>query len=128
MSATVIVSGIVTKPPEGKVAKTGRRYTSATLRDHDTNNWWWLTAYESPARETLLACKIGDAIRVNGNLQTSLFIPESGKARVNHAAANISAVELLQAKEQSSKKGPHKATNKTKKKGKKPLNEAELPF
>ena len=126
MTVLVIVAGILAKPPVDKVAKTGRQYTSATLVDHETEHWWWLTAFASPARELLLACNPGDAIRISEKLRTSLFKPDDDEPRINHAVADISTFELFNSHEQSSEPEAVKKPDKSKKGW--PLTEAELPF
>jgi single-stranded DNA-binding protein len=76
MTAHVLVTGTLYRPPEQRVSKTGRNFVVATLRadyrDRETQ-WWKVACFSETAQAELMRLSEGDAVSCQGALQVETY-------------------------------------------------------
>lgn len=85
MSARVLPSGVLHKPPTRRTSKNGRAYLIASVRDGNGPDakWWTVFVFSEFAIEELEALVEGDAIAASGSFEASIWAPEGREPRVN---------------------------------------------
>jgi single-stranded DNA-binding protein len=86
VTARALVSGVLFRQPERKIAKSGKSFTAAKLRDGagDSVVWWSVVAFAEEACEELLGLRDGDAVAVSGPFTVSSY-KRNGEIRLNHS-------------------------------------------
>jgi len=80
MSAFVLVAGTMLKPPEPRVAKSGKPYVTTVLWADD--EYWNLVVFSETARAELMRLRPGDNLAVQGQLQISVYTGKDGREKI----------------------------------------------
>ena len=85
MSASALISGRLQRDPERKVAKSGKPFVTAVLREGDGEavNWWNVLTFSESAADELMALKAGDALAVSGSFRTEIYNSKGGEQRIS---------------------------------------------
>jgi hypothetical protein len=85
MSAHVLLSVVLQKPPVRKTSKAGKPYLMASARDGNGPDakWWTIFAFSDAAIEALEALSAGEAFAATGTFDATIWAPEGREPRVN---------------------------------------------
>lgn len=80
-----LVSGVLFRAPATRTSKSGRPFTTATLKtsDGDAAKFVRVTAFSDTVREDLEGLGDGDALSVTGKLEAELYQPDGAAPRVS---------------------------------------------
>jgi hypothetical protein len=81
MSAHVLVTGTLFRPPEQRTSKAHKRFVTATIRakDGDESQWWKVLAFSESIQAELMRLADGDTISVQGAFKAELY-DKAGKS------------------------------------------------
>jgi single-stranded DNA-binding protein len=84
MSLHLLATGILFKDPEQRFSKSGKMFSTATLKcgSGDETSWVKLVAFDLTAQSELSRLTAGDAIAAQGAVKISTY-EKDGTARVN---------------------------------------------
>lgn len=84
MTAHVLITGTLFRPPEQRIAKSGKPFWSATLRvkDGDASQWWKLLAFSESAGAELMRLGDGDALSSQGSFKCEPY-EKNGETRIS---------------------------------------------
>jgi len=84
MSVFVLLSGVLFRAPEQRIAKSGKPFWSATLRVKDgaESAWWKLLVFSETAGAELVRLQDGDALSAQGTLKVETY-EKDGATRVS---------------------------------------------
>ena len=85
MTALVLVSGALSRAPEVKTSRSGKPYTSATIRvaADSAAEFWSILAFSESAQAELSRLGEGDKISVQGSLKVEPYTARDGQTRIN---------------------------------------------
>src|ERR1700733_2253079 len=85
MSARVLLSGVLDKPPVRLTSKAGKSYIRASARDGNGPDakWWTVFVFSETAVEALEALTVGEAFSATGTFDATVWAPEGRDPRVN---------------------------------------------
>jgi hypothetical protein len=110
MSASVLVTGILFRPPEQRTSSTGRKYVKATLRaaaaDNSTSEFWDLLAFSETAAAELLRLTENDSLAVQGGLKVEIYAPEGKPPRISRTVFVYHVLPLRSPPKQKKAKPP----------------------
>ena len=97
MSAHVLVTGTLFRPPEQRTSKAHKRFVTATIRakDGDESQWWKVLAFSESIQAELMRLADGDAISVQGALKAELY-DKDGEKRFSLSIIADYVLALLQ--------------------------------
>jgi hypothetical protein len=112
MSARVLLSGVLDKPPVRLTSKAGKSYLRASARDGKGPDaeWWTVFVFSETAIEALEALTVGEAFTASGPFEANIWAPEGREPRVNlsmNADAILSARKPKPTKPKSHEKSPN---------------------
>jgi single-stranded DNA-binding protein len=75
LTAQVLVSGSLFRPPEQRTSKAGKPFTTATIRakDGEASQWWKVVAFSESAQAELSRLSDGDALSIQGALKVETY-------------------------------------------------------
>jgi len=108
MSARAIVSGVLHKAPVSRLAKTGKPYVIATIREGsgETTRWWKAFVFAETAIEELSRLGVGDPVAVAGEFVAEIYAPRFGEPRLNW---RVTADAVLSARRKRRRKSDDKS-------------------
>ena len=85
MSARVLLSGVLEKPPVRLTSKAGKSYLRASARDGNGPDarWWTIFVFSETAVEALEALTEGETFAATGTFDATVWAPEGREPRVN---------------------------------------------
>jgi single-stranded DNA-binding protein len=97
MTAHVLISGTIFRAPVQKTGKTGRPFTSCTVKagadDSGASDFWSIVCFSESAQLELLRLEIGDAVAVRGKMELKIF-EKDGQARISRSIFADAALGL----------------------------------
>jgi single-stranded DNA-binding protein len=116
MSAHVLLSVVLQKPPVRKTSKAGKPYLMASARDGNgpDSKWWTVFAFNEAAIEALETLSAGEAFAVTGTFDATIWAPEGREPRVNLAvtADAILTTRRPKAKSEGATRKPKEANGR----------------
>jgi hypothetical protein len=111
MTARVLLSVILEKPPVRQTSKAGKPFVRASARDGKGPDakWWTIFVFSESAVEALEALAVGEAFAATGTFEASVWAPEGREPRVN---LTLNADAILSARKPTAK--PEGASRKPK--------------
>jgi single-stranded DNA-binding protein len=108
MSARVIVSGALGKPPEIRTSKNGNQFATCSLREslNGSTRWWQGIAFNESVIETLKEMAVGEPLAVAGEFTAETYAPAGADARVS---LRIVVDAVLSARKPKQKPTPEKS-------------------
>ena len=84
MTAHVLISGVLYRAPEQRIAKSGKPFWSATIRvkDGDASQWWKLLVFSESAGTELMRLGDGDALSAQGTMRAETY-EKNGETRIS---------------------------------------------
>jgi single-stranded DNA-binding protein len=88
MTAHVLITGALFRPPESRTSKSGKQFVTATIRVKDgnpstgsgpTSQWWKVLAFSESIQAELMRLTDGDAISVQGAFKAELYDKDGEK-------------------------------------------------
>jgi single-stranded DNA-binding protein len=97
MTAHVIVTGTLFRPPEQRTSKAGKPFVTATIRvkDGDDAQWWKVLAFSENIQAELMRLADGDAKSVQGAFKAELY-EKDGEKRLSLSIIADNVLALLQ--------------------------------
>jgi single-stranded DNA-binding protein len=85
MTATVLVTGTLSRNPEQRTSKAGKPFVTASLKikDGDGSQWFKLLAFSDAAQAEFMRLQEGDAVSAQGALKIETFVAGNGETKVN---------------------------------------------
>jgi single-stranded DNA-binding protein len=85
MSARVILSGAVGKPPDIRTSKNGNIFATFSVREslNGATRWWQAIAFSETVIETLKEMAVGEPIAVCGEMSAEIYAPAGAESRIN---------------------------------------------
>ncbi len=85
MTAYVLITGTLFRPPEQRTSKYGLPFATATLRVKYSEDvqWWKILAFGESAQAELMRMFEGSAIACQGALRVDTYQTESGETKVS---------------------------------------------
>jgi single-stranded DNA-binding protein len=82
MTAYALISGIIFRPPLQKTAKSGKPYTTCTIKvtgadDNASADFWNVLTFSESGQIELLRLEVGDAVSVRGKLKLEIFTKDN---------------------------------------------------
>jgi hypothetical protein len=86
MTVFALVTGVVFRPAVQKISKTGRPFTTCTVKagsdDSGGGDFWSVLIFSESAQLEMLRLEIGDAVSVRGKMKLEIF-EKDGQARIS---------------------------------------------
>ncbi len=105
MSAFVLISGMMFRDPETRVAKSGRPFVAATMKVSDSGgevSWWRVVAFNEAARDELMRLSDGESLAVQGKLGVTTY----QKANETRLSFSVVADHVLAARQPKERREP----------------------
>jgi single-stranded DNA-binding protein len=83
MQASVLVSGVVTRAPERRKAKTGAEFVSLSLREDGADRYWSVSGFNDDVCDELMRLGVGDSLAVTGPLRVEEYEGKDGARRLS---------------------------------------------
>ena len=85
MTARVLLSGVLHKPPVRKTSKNGKPYVVASIRENSgrVSRWWKVFAFSESAIAELERAIAGEPVTMAGTFEAEIWTPEGKEPRVN---------------------------------------------
>jgi single-stranded DNA-binding protein len=112
MTAHVLITGTLFRPPELRTSKAGKPFVTATLKakDDDESQWWKVLAFSESVQAELMRLDDGDAISVQGAFKADIY-DKDGEKRLSLSIIADNVLALRQpAKPRQVGKTPQPAT------------------
>jgi single-stranded DNA-binding protein len=106
MTAHALVTGVLYRQPEQRMAKTGKPFVVATLKAMcgDGAQWWKVIVFSESAGAELMRLGDGDAVSVQGAMKAELYRPEGGEPRLSLSVVADQILALRQPPRQRERK------------------------
>jgi single-stranded DNA-binding protein len=97
MSAHVLITGALFRPPEQRTSKAGKPFVTATIRvkDGDESQWWKVLAFSESSQAELMRLTDGDTISVQGTFKAELY-DHGGEKRLSLSIVADHVLALMQ--------------------------------
>jgi single-stranded DNA-binding protein len=91
VSAHVLLTGSLFRPPESRTSKSGKQFVTATLKvkNGDEMQWWKVLAFSESVQAELMRLTDGNAISVQGAFKVELY---EGRLSLSIVAAHVVAL------------------------------------
>jgi single-stranded DNA-binding protein len=98
MSAFALVSGVIFRAPLQKIAKSGRPFTSCTVKagsdDSGVGDFWSVMCFSESSQLELLRLEIGDAVSVRGKMKLETYTANDGTTKISRSIFADAAIGL----------------------------------
>lgn len=101
MTAHVLLTGALARPPENKRSKAGKAFTLASLKvvGDGGSEFWSLLAFGDAPRSEIERLGVGDKLAVQGSLKIEIYVGREGETRVSRTVIADHVVALRQRKQ-----------------------------
>ncbi len=85
MSAFVLITGALAKPPQQRTSKNGNPYLTASIRVTAGNEteWWNVLAFSESGQAEILRLGTGDKLSAQGILKIEIYRGNDGESRIS---------------------------------------------
>jgi single-stranded DNA-binding protein len=87
MSTFALVTGVIFRPPLQKTAKTGKLFTSCTIKvaaaDNASSDFWSVLAFGDTAGAELMRLGINERVTIQGSLKLELYTANDGATKIS---------------------------------------------
>jgi single-stranded DNA-binding protein len=98
MTAFALVTGTIFRPPVQKTAKSGRPFTSCTVKavsdDSGGGDFWSVLCFSESAQLELLRLEAGDAVSVRGKMKIETYVANDGTTKISRSIFADAALGL----------------------------------
>ena len=103
-----LISGTLFRNPEQRVSKSGKPFTTATMRvkDGDAAQFVRVTAFFESAQTELLRLSDGDSLSVQGPFKAETYVANSGETKISLSIVTDKILPLKQQPKQRQEKAP----------------------
>jgi single-stranded DNA-binding protein len=109
MSVAVLISGSIFKEPTQRIGKSGRPYTTCTIKaaaaDSASSDFWSVLAFGTTAGDELLRLAVGERVAIQGGMKLEIF-EKDGQARISRTIFADHAMALRQPPKERKSKPP----------------------
>jgi single-stranded DNA-binding protein len=110
MSVAVLISGSLFRAPEQRIAQSGKRFVSATLKvggESGTADFWSALAFGDTAGADLMLLGLNERVAVQGSLKLETYTSNDGKTKISRTVFVDHVMALRQPpKERKAKTAP----------------------
>jgi single-stranded DNA-binding protein len=87
MSVAILVSGSIFKEPTQRIGKSGRPYTTCTIKaaaaDNASSDFWSVLAFGDTAGAELMRLAVGERCSIQGALKFELYTASDGQKKIS---------------------------------------------
>lgn len=97
MTAYALITGVIFRAPVQKIAKSGRPFTSCTLKvgsdDSGASDFWNVLSFSESSQLELLRLEAGDAVSIRGKFKIETY-EKDGQTRISRSIFADAAIGL----------------------------------
>jgi hypothetical protein len=97
MTAYALVAGVIFRAPTQKIAKTGKPFTTCTIRagsDDSGGDFWSVLSFSESSQLELLRLEVGDAVSIRGKLKIETYVSNDGTTKISRSIFADAALGL----------------------------------
>jgi single-stranded DNA-binding protein len=87
MSVSILISGSIFKEPTQRTGKTGRPYTTCTIKaaaaDNASSDFWSVLAFGDTAGAALMLLAVGERCSIQGSLKLEIYTASDGQKKIS---------------------------------------------
>ncbi|SHM06671.1 Single-stranded DNA-binding protein [Bradyrhizobium lablabi] len=109
MTAFALISGVIFRAPMQKTAKSGKLFTTCTVKagaDDNGGDFWNVLSFSESGQFELLRLEVGDAVSVRGKLKVETYAANDGTTKISRTIFADAALGLRPAPREKKQKAP----------------------
>ena len=110
MTAFALIAGVIFRPPVQKTAKSGKLFTTCTVKagadDNAGGDFWNVLSFSESGQLELLRLNVGDAVSVRGKLKIETYVANDGTTKISRSIFADAALGLRPAPRERKAKAP----------------------